>query len=177
MIKMFFLFVFIFFAGCSEAEELYSRVYVDEYSDLIGKSLSDVKAIFGAENVESYSLSGHDPESALSAFKIINEDKVFFITGRDNVESLLFRDHIFKTEQGVQISQGYCEVVSAYSGVKFYFGFEEGGILQLKLEPKKTVLKFDTSNLPIGEYVTKGLPLRDDKSLCSSSLTEIEIYK
>ena len=177
MMKMFSLFVFIFLAGCSGAEEPYSRVYVDEYSDLIGKSLSDVKAIFGAENVESYSLSGHDPESVLAAFKIIREDKTFFIAGRDSVERLLFRDHIFKTEQGAQIGQGYCEVVGAYSGAKFYFGFEEGGMLQLRFEPKKTVLKFDTSNLPIGEYVTKGLPLRDDKSLCSSSLTEIEIYK
>jgi hypothetical protein len=177
MIKLFSLFVFIFVAGCSEAGNLYSRVYVDEYRDLIGKSLPDIKAIFGVKNVKSYSLSGHDPESVLPAFKIIREDKAFFIIGRDSVESLLFKDHMFKTEQGVQIGRGYCEVVNFYSGAEFYFGFEEGGTLQLKIESKKTLLIFNTSNLPIGEYVMKGLPSKNDKSLCSSKLTEIEIYR
>lgn len=176
MIKIFSFFVFLLLSGCGQAQELYSSVYVNEYHDLIGKSLPDLRAIFGVENVKSYSLSGHDPESELPAFKITRGNKTFFITGRDGVESLLFQDHVFKTKQGAQISQGYCDVISVYPGVKFYFGFEEGGVLQLRLEAEKTVLNFDTSNLPIGQYVTKGLPSIDDRSLCSSRVIGIELY-
>lgn len=177
MIKVLSFFVSIFLAGCAETKDLYSRPYVDEYRDLIGKSLSEVQTIFGSENVEVYSLPGHELESALPAFEITHGGKVFSITGHDNVDSVIFQDSMFKTKRGIQISQGYCEVVGVHSEADFYFGFEDGGTLQLRLRAEKTVLSFDTSNLPLGQYVIKGLPLRGDRSLCSSRLTRIELHK
>lgn len=161
----------------TQAIGLYLSPYIDDYSDLAGQKISSLETRYGPDNVKQSSLPLHSPEELFQVTRVSDKDKEFFVVGDEIAERLLFRDRQFKTKQGAYIGQGYCQTIEKYSKALFIFSFEEGGQLQLEVKNEGIILKFDTSNLPLGKYIMDGFPKKKDKTLCDSKLIEFEIQK
>ncbi len=175
MKKLFYFFILIYTSSCGSIEVASLGDYIDDYHKLIGFEIAELKEIFSDSSVEFSPISTHEPEESMPAFLVSFKDKSFFSIGGDKIDALLFREKNFKFRKGAKIGQGFCEIIKLYSEARFYFDFSEGTLLQLHIENGRVILNFDTSNLPLGQYISQGYPSKDDSTLCSSHLIYIKL--
>lgn len=164
----------IFLVSCGDATA--SPKIVESYRKLLGESISSL------EKNDDYSITktrlpAHEPEEYLEVYKLQYEGGSFIAIGDDRIERLIFRDSAFETGEGVRVGQSFCGVVKKYPGVVFKFSFDQGVVLQLIAHSGGLVFNFATSDLPIGKFVTEGIPTMNDSSLCESKLQDITIMQ
>lgn len=175
MRKLIYLFFVIYTSSCGSAEVVYFGDSIDGYQRLIGVEIVELKEILNTSKIELSPIPTHEPEESVSAFLVSTRGKKFFVVGDDKVDALLFRDSNFKSKKGVKVGQDFCQITAIYPKAKFIFNFSEGALLQLHVEDEKIILDFDTSNLPLGKYISQGHPSKDDTTLCSSHLSYIKL--
>ena len=175
MKKLICLFFLMYTSGCGSAEPAPLGDDIDGFQKFIGVEIAELKEVLRGSTIKFSPISDHDPEESVSAFLVSSKGKKFFIIGDDKVDALLFRDENFKSRKGVKVGQSFCQIIELYSGEKFKFKFSEVAVLQLHIEGEKVILDFNTSSLPLGEYISQGHPSKDDSTLCSSRLSSITL--
>lgn len=93
------------------------------------------------------------------------------------VERLIFKSNGFRTINGINVGDSFCEAMHLNSALELKYGFSEGFYLKLVDNSNGVVLNISTIGFPMEDYFMGKKPSANDDVVCEAKIYSIYLNK